>query len=500
MNVDQGFSIFKLNGEQPELKMFLDMKKFFPKFKEPPKAIRWPALDSSAILAFSRTDVVVAVRGQSHLTPLFRKWFTFKDIVDVEFVPFAEKCVAILTKEENEVYIIDWKNANSHIHMEDIKARYKSATKCDKVYFYGSDKHKDDCNMLLMDKHFGILVKVKLGKGIELKEINKISTEGIQPLMYLNIFYGLLFLLYPDTGILYVYKYSTELNLLCKKRLKPTKSAKLFTATIEGNEIMTIKVFLVDMEGTKTYRFTSDKIPLCISKKPIEVEEHYFKRNLELFDTQPNLDKKEELLSDNQFEGEVSSKNEGHVKTVGTNLRMLEKSNEEILKLKLSKDVSDAVKEELKETVLPLMENSFKKILAEIDQETNPAIVKFSKEYELQSAKIDSMCLLYEMNMDNIMKQHTKYTEIVTDLIKQNNKVKQEYTPKVFDIPHIPVSESYTEIKQDYHHNNEPQFSYKKSVNPFERLSNYHTPHVPENIPVNPLSILVDGSRELTNR
>jgi hypothetical protein len=492
LNKDQGLSIFKLNGEQPELKMFLDIKKFFPKFKETPSIIRWPVLDSSAILAFSRTDVVIAVRGQSHLTPLFRKWFNFKDIVDVEFVPFAEKYVAILTKEENEVYIIDWKNANSHIYPEDIKARYKSRIKCNKIYFYGSDKHKNNrINMLLIDKRFGVLIKVKLGKGIELKEAGRIpiAIEGAQPLIHFNIFYGLLFLLYPDTGVLYVYKYNTELTLFCKKKLKLIKFPTLLTATIEGNGMTTIKMFVVDMEGTKSYRFTSGKISLCVSKKSIEIEDHYFKRKLELFDNQVNLNIKEDIerlavMSNNKFEAEVSSK--GNIKTVGTNLRMLGQNNEEVLKSKLSKDVSDAVKEELKDTIIPLMETFFKKILGEIDKETNLAIVKFSKEYELQSAKIDSMCLLYEMNMDNIMKQHAKYTEMVTDLIKQNNRMKQEYILQATDIPHIP-----------YHA--EPQLSYNQSVSPFETLSEYQIPRAPEHIPVNSLDTFI-GDEEFSNR
>eukprot|EP00826_Nyctotherus_ovalis_P044585 TRINITY_DN4822_c0_g8_i2.p1 TRINITY_DN4822_c0_g8~~TRINITY_DN4822_c0_g8_i2.p1 ORF type:complete len:544 (-),score=110.43 TRINITY_DN4822_c0_g8_i2:409-2040(-) len=528
--------VFGLKVDPPELKMLFDIRKQYSmkikEFKDIPKAVRWSALDPSSILAFSRSDVIITVRNKNNFT---RKWITFNDIADAEFVPFSKKYIAILTKGENELCVINWQSVKHSVLPEDIKGRYKCGTAYNKMYFCGSNnnKNKVDCNLLLISKHFGVLVKMSLGKKVEFEEPSKFSiiaeSTRNDPLFYFDIHYGLLFVLLTDTDLLSVYKYnhngSSIMDLLCNQRLKLNGVPTKFNVVVENADVDSIKLFMIDSEGVKSYCFTTNKIAPCVEKRESGSEGDSV-RNAESQEiVQDSLEQQADLLGSPAYQhptseeikkpiassspkelgeavdlkGSVMPKS-AKTKEVGTDPQLEPdlRNNSEALKQVLKKDVAELVKEEVKNTIIPLMENSFKKILADMDKETNSAIVKFSKEYELQSVKMDSMCLLYEMNMESIMKQHTKYTEMVKSLIRSKSQSsynteaaeRQEYIPQAImynnipEIPHIPegpvaMSESYISQNAAYGNSLHVPYEQVRSVGPFEVL-----PVIPEHIQV----------------
>ena len=92
---------------------------------------------------------------------------------------------------------------------------------------------------------------------------------------------------------------------------------------------------------------------------------------------------------------------------------------------------------------------------AQVDNIATTDIVKFSKQFELQSAKIDSMCSLYDMNMDAMLKKHTEYTELVLKIIKENQELKAAASAKAYEPvaeapPRIPKRGDYGGYPADY--------------------------------------------------
>ena len=197
-----------------------------------------------------------------------------------------------------------------------------------------------------------------------------------------------------------------------------------------------------------------------ISNIAINKEHELFnKGNFEFKNEEKKATNTEMIKSKQEVKKEYGSTMKLRVKTkeVGTE-SLLEinqpQIDEEALKRIVDKTVSECVKEEFKSVIIPSIENSFKKIMTDIDSKTSGGIVKFSKELEYQSAEIDSICSIYEMNMKTIMKEHNKYTEMISNAIKPKSNYE---TPKPLNISAAnPNQESIPIIPPSFMRNQTP--------------------------------------------
>lgn len=118
-----------------------------------------------------------------------------------------------------------------------------------------------------------------------------------------------------------------------------------------------------------------------------------------------------------------------------------QKIDVEEIKSVIRNSMMDVVKNQVGAMIIPAMENSLKKIMTEIRADATEDATKFLKQRELEYAKMDSICSLYEINMQKIAGQQKEYTNMVLKILKDKQRVTK--APEVREtIPVIPTIQS----------------------------------------------------------
>lgn len=560
MSEDYVLSVHDLRLEPPELRMKLHIQKHFPTLTEPLTAVRWAPLDSAAVLSFSHSRIVIAIRNQ-FLAPVLCKCIAFDRVVDAQFLPFAGNRLAVLT--DSAVHVVDWLEAREKAAAEEGKALMK-VSGVEQMHMCGlhinerTIKMGEYNHLLMVSKASISLFDISLEEDVSLKQIYSmpLATDELNEnlLVYFDIYYGLLYTLESNTGKLKIYQ--------CKHNQGAHSFEEFYTKLIELNGKATglsaimegfgrlgsnIRVVVADAQGVKFCRVSTSKVLPRVDEKILNLEVFRPKTNTETaiadaaapslpapklnatvsepvnipeapgfgvppglgpmlverpsadhelisvkpadifaFDSeaanpplfQESLPLVEEKLkpakeyeppivpsedkSINERLAELMSfgnddipppsrskdtavlrqqRNEEHAEDIKEMVGREEKVDKEEIRTIIKETMEEVVRRQIGGTILPAMENSFKRAMSEIRGETTEDAVKFLKQRELEYAKMDSICSLYEMNMQKLTKQHKEYTEMVVKVLKENAKPPVVKAPAPTPAPvSIPVS------------------------------------------------------------
>eukprot|EP00826_Nyctotherus_ovalis_P030213 TRINITY_DN2402_c0_g2_i9.p1 TRINITY_DN2402_c0_g2~~TRINITY_DN2402_c0_g2_i9.p1 ORF type:complete len:627 (-),score=125.39 TRINITY_DN2402_c0_g2_i9:527-2407(-) len=531
--------------------MKLHIQRHFPTVTEPLTAVRWAPLDSAAILSFSHNTIVIVVRNQ-FLTPALCKCVTFDRVVDVQFLPFAGNCLAVLT--DSAVHVVDWLEAKEKIAAEEDKALMK-VSGVEQMYMCGlhinerTIKMGEYNHLLMVSKARISLLDVSLEENASLKQVYSMPlvTDELNEnlLSYFDIYYGLLYTLESNTGKLKIYQYkhnqgAHSFEEFYTKPIELDGKATGLSAIMEGFGRLgsNIRVVVADTQGVKFCRVSTSKALPRVDEKILNLEIFRPKTNTEIiitdiaapalptqklnvvasepvsiseassFGMPPGLgsqvtekpDADHELISvkladifafnsetanpplfqeslplveekSNPVEEDKAPTVTGS-KDASINEKLAELMNfgnddipslnppsiprphrgeyaknpkgmvanekrvdKEEIRAMIKETMEEVVRRQIGGTILPAMENSFKRAMSEIRSETTEDAVKFLKQRELEYAKMDSICSLYEMNMQKLTKQHKEYTEMVIKILKDNAKSQVAKTPAPVPMP-----------------------------------------------------------------
>jgi len=108
------------------------------------------------------------------------------------------------------------------------------------------------------------------------------------------------------------------------------------------------------------------------------------------------------------------------------------KVNIEELKETIADCLRSVIDKQIIEKIIPKMESTLRKVIAETKLNATEDTVKFLKQRELEYAKMESMCTLYEINVQKLIRQQQEYTNTVLRILKDNK-------PQVTQDEKIPV-------------------------------------------------------------
>jgi len=263
-----------------------------------PYAIRWSPLDSMALLFFSKTEIFIMIRSEGNMrTPAFCKLLKIADyIVDCQFLPFAGNYLAILTESDHMVHIVDWQNCGTIVIKGPFdKAEFGVEKKSDFMHMAGLHINERSIKMgeynqiiTVSPSNIGLL-DILVNDKIAITEHAKLplalaAGENVNEILsYFDIYYSLLYVLYPESGKLFIYQYTHKpIGLALTHLIKELHSAVIqitgkatsLLGVMEGptRTGTNIRIITSDNEGIKFTRITMERMLPRVDEKILNLE------------------------------------------------------------------------------------------------------------------------------------------------------------------------------------------------------------------------------------